>query len=104
MTNPSPFADSVYAQPGLTHLVRHYDTLPLTGQSPLSAVAVPSPAAVTAENASLADARDEINWRNAQGNIVKTLTPSTTRADMVDHHDDYVNFFDSTSINRNYTG
>jgi hypothetical protein len=104
MTNPSPFADSVYAQPGLTHLVRHYDRQPLTGESPFSAIAAPSAAAVAAEASSLADARDEVNWRNAQGNIVKTLTPSTTRAEMTNHHDAYVNFFDATSINRNYTG
>jgi hypothetical protein len=100
----SPFADSVYAQPGLTHLVRHYDRNPVRAESILTAVAAPSTAAVTAENAALADAYDKVNWRDAQGNIVKTLTPSTTRADMTNHHDAYVNFFDATSIKRDYTG
>jgi hypothetical protein len=99
----SPFADSIYAQPGLTHLVRQYGN-PTLGESYLSSIAAPSAAAVTAEAASLADARDKINWRNAQGNIVKTLTPSTKRAEMTSHDDAYVDFFDSTSIRRNYTG
>jgi hypothetical protein len=93
MTNPSPFADSVYAQPGLTHLVRHYDRQPLTGESPFSAIAAPSAAAVAAEASSKADAI-------ATG----VANPSTTRAEMTNHHDAYVNFFDATSINRNYTG
>jgi hypothetical protein len=93
MTNPSPFADSIYAQPGLTHLVRQYDRNPLTGESPLSAVSDPSSAAVAAEAASKADA-------------VATgfANPLTTRAEVTNHHDAYVNFFDATSINRNYTG
>jgi hypothetical protein len=89
----SPFADSVYAQPGLTHLVRQYDRNPLTGESCLYALATPSTAAVAAEAASLADAV-------ATG----VESPSTTRAGLTNHHDAYVNFFDSTSINRNYTG
>jgi hypothetical protein len=96
----SPFADSVYAQPGLTHLVRHYDRAPLTGESYLtpdlagrSVVAQPSPAAVQAEQLSLARSR-------ATG----VLNPSTTRAELTSHSDAYVNFFDSTTINRQYTG
>lgn len=89
----SPFADSIYAQPGLTHLVRQYDRNPLTAESYLSALAEPSTQAVNAEAASLADAV-------ATG----VETPSTTRAVMTNHHDAYVNFFDATSINRNYTG
>jgi hypothetical protein len=99
----SPFADSIYAQPGLTHLVRQYGN-PTLGESYLRSLAQPSAQAVAAEAASLADARDEINWRNAQGNIVKTLTPSTRRVELTSHSDAYVNFFDSTSIKRNYTG
>ena len=89
----SPFADSVYAQPGLTHMVRQYDRNPLTGESILRAVASPSSAAVAAEAASLADAQ-------ATG----VENPSTTRAEMTNHHDAYVNFFDATSIKRDYTG
>lgn len=93
MIDLSPFADSVYAQPGLTHLVRNYDTRPLQGQSPLSAVAEPSAQAVAAEASSLEAAA-------ATG----VDNPSTTRAEMTSHSDAYVNFFDSTTINRNYTG
>jgi hypothetical protein len=89
----SPFADSIYAQPKLTHLVRHYDSNPATGQSYLSALASPSAAAVAAEASSLADAR-------ATG----VTNPRTTRAGLTNHHDAYVNFFDSTSIDRTYTG
>lgn len=82
----SPFADSVYAQPGLTHLVHQYDRNPLTAESYLNALAEPSAQAVAAEAASLADAV-------ATGVEV----PSTTRAEMTNHHDAYVNFFDGTS-------
>jgi hypothetical protein len=89
----SPFADSIYAQPGLTHLVRQYDERPLTGSSYLSSIATPSCAAFYAEYISTEAAK-------AVGNV-----PSlTTRADMTNNHDAYVNFFDATSINRNYTG
>lgn len=100
----SPFADSVYAQPGLTHLVRQYDRNPGKGETILTAVATPSSAAVTAETASVEGAKDKVHWRNAQGAIVKTLTPSTQRAELTSHSDAYRNFFDSTSIKRNYTG
>lgn len=93
MTNPSPFADSIYAQPGLTHLVRQYDERPLTGQSPLSAVADPSEAAVEALAAS-----DERTAATGVSN------PSTVRDLLTSHSDSYVNFFDSISIDRNYTG
>lgn len=88
----SVFADSVYAQPGLTHLVRQYGN-PALGESYLNALAEPSPAAVQAEAAALDDAR-------ATGVAV----PSTTRAELTNHHDAYRNFFDSTSIKRDYTG
>ena len=98
------FDDSIYAQSGRTHLVRQYDRNPGQGETILSAVATPSTAAVAAEAASLAAIRDKVNWRNAQGNIVKTLTPSTARAEMTGHDDAYRDFFDSTSIKRNYTG
>ena len=89
---PSPFADSVYAQPGLTHLVRQYGN-PTLGESYTSALASPSPKAVEAEQASLLDAQ-------ATG----VDTPSTTRAELTSHSDAYRNFFDSTSIKRDYTG
>lgn len=98
----SPFADSVYAQPLLTHLVRQYSND--KSVSYLSALAAPSAAAVSAETASINDAKDKVNWRDAQGNIVKTLTPSTQRAELTSHRDAYRNFFDSTSIKRDYTG
>lgn len=88
----SPFADSVYAQPGLTHLVRQYGN-PVLGDSILSALADPSPKAVEAEADSLAAAQ-------ATG----VDNPSTTRAELTSHSDAYRNFFDSTSIKRDYTG
>lgn len=94
MSQPlSPFADSVYAQPGLTHLVRQYDEYPLRAVSPLRSVADPSPAAIEAE-----DASQELTAATGVAN------PSTTRADLTSHTDAYVNFFDSTSIDRNYSG
>lgn len=88
----SVFADSVYAQPGLTHLVRQYPN-PALGGSILSALADPSEAAVAAEEASLDDAR-------ATG----VSNPSTVRAELTSHNDAYRNFFDATSIQRDYTG
>lgn len=88
----SPFADSVYAQPGLTHLVRQYGN-PALGESYLASIAAPSSAAVAAEASSIADAQ-------AKG----VENPSTTRAEMTNHHDAYRNFFDATSIKRDYTG
>lgn len=93
MTDLSPFADSVYAQHGLTHQIRQFDQQPLTGQSYLAALATPSAQAVNAEAAALADAV-------ATG----VSSPSTTRASMTSHNDAYVNFFDSTTIDRNYSG
>lgn len=89
----SPFADSVYAQPGLTHLVRQYGNPAQGGVSYLSALASPSPKAVEAEEDSIAAAQ-------ATG----VENPSTTRAEMTSHSDAYRNFFDSTSIKRDYTG
>jgi len=89
----SPFADSVYAQPGLTHMVRQYDRQPLTAESILTAVSDPSTAAVAAEQASLADAV-------ASG----VSSPSTVRPELTNDHDAYLNFFDSTTIDRNYNG
>jgi hypothetical protein len=100
----NPFADSVYAQPGLTQMVRQYDRNPGRGETLLTVTASPSPKAVAAENASLALAYDEVNWRNAQGAIVKTLVPSKLREGLTSHSDAYRNFFDSTSIKRPYTG
>lgn len=89
----SPFADSIYAQPGLTHQVRQFDRAPLTAESILSAVSDPSSAAVSAEAASQASAV-------ATG----VSQPSTTRAELTNNHDAYLNFFDSTTIDRNYNG
>ena len=89
----SPFADSVYAQPGLTHMVRQYDRNPGHGETILTAVADPSPAAVEAEEDSLQIARE-----------TGSETPLTTRAEMTSNSDAYRNLFDSTTINRQYTG
>jgi hypothetical protein len=89
MTSPGPFADSVYAQHKLTHLVRQYGN-PTLGESLLSALAGPSAKAVLAERDSLTEAR-------ATG----VTNPSTKRAGLTSHSDAYVNFFDSTSIKRN---
>lgn len=89
MTAPSPFSDSVYAQPKLTHLVRHYDLAPLQAVSPLSAVAQPSAAALAAEAAS-----------QGRAEATGVDNPSTQRAELTNHHDAYVNFFDATSIKR----
>lgn len=89
----SPFQDSVYAQPGLTHLVRPYDEFPLRAVSPFSSIAAPSPALLEA----LADS-------DARARATGVEEPSTTRAGATNHHDAYVNFFDATSIRRDYTG
>jgi len=97
---PNPYADSVYAQPGLTQMVRQYDRNPGRFDSILPVTASPSPKAVAAENASLALAYDEINWRNAQGAIVKTLVPSKVREGLTAHVDAYRNTADSASIKR----
>lgn len=90
----SPFADSVYAQPGLTHMVHQYDRNP--GQrdsSVLSALAAPSAKAVEAEEDSFQAARE-----------TGVDDPSTVSAKMTSHRDAYRNMFDSTSIKRDYTG
>lgn len=93
MTTINPFAaDSVYAQPGLTWMVRQYGN-PALGQSYTSALAAPSAKAVEAEAESLAAAQ-------ATG----VTDPSTTRAELTSHRDAYRDFFDSTSIDRDYTG
>ena len=39
----SPFHDSVYARPGMTHQVRQFDRNPGRGETILTAVATPSP-------------------------------------------------------------
>lgn len=93
MTTINPFAaDSVYAQPGLTWMVRQYGN-PTLGESYTSALASPSPKTVEAENDSLAVAQ-------ATG----VANPSTTRAELTAHRDSYRDFFDGTSIKRDYTG
>jgi len=87
------FADSVYAQPGLTHQVRQFDRAPLTAESILSATATPSCSAVAAEY-----------FSNQNAIATGVSSPSTQRPEMTNDHDAYLNFFDSTTINRNYTG
>lgn len=88
----SPFQDSaVYDQFWLTHQVRQFDRAPLTAESILTAVAGPSCAALYAEYVSNVTA-----WETAP------QQPLTTRAEMTNNHDAYLNFFDSTSINRDY--
>lgn len=89
----SPFADSVYARPGLTRLVRHYDRNPLTGESILTAVAEPSSAAVNAENHS-----------KSRAAATGVSHPSTVRSVLTSHRDSYAEWADSTTINRQYTG
>lgn len=90
----SVFQDSaVYDNFWLTHQVRQFDRAPLTGESILTAVAGPSCAAVYGEFLSTQAAQ-------ATG----YPSPLTTRAELTNNHDAYVNFFDSTSINRNYNG
>lgn len=89
----SPFADSVYARPRLTHLVRHYDQQPLRAESYLSSLAEPSAAAVAAVAASQAatDAR-------------APETPLATRDALTNNHDALLNFYDGISIDRGYEG
>jgi hypothetical protein len=90
----SVFQDSaVYDNFWMTHQVRQFDRAPLTAESIISAVAGGSCAAAYAEHLSDVAAY-------AKG----VATPSTVRAGLTNHHDAYVNFFDSTSIKRNYTG
>jgi hypothetical protein len=94
MTNPdgSVFQDSaVYDNYWLTHQVRQFDRAPLTGESVLSAVAGPSCQALYAEHLSNEAAQD-----------VGFATPLTTRAEVTNSHDAYVNFIDATTIDRSY--
>ena len=49
---------SLYDRPKLTHQVRQFDRNPGRGETILTAVAAPSPAALTAEEESLQRARD----------------------------------------------
>ena len=83
----------MYAQPGLTLMVHQYDRAPLTAESYLTAIATPSCSAVAAEF-----------FSNERAQATGVQNPSTTRAEITNNNDAYVNFFDSTSINRNYTG
>lgn len=90
----SVFQDSaVYDNYWMTHQVRQFDRAPLTAESIISAVAGGSCAAAYAEHLSDVAAQDK-----------GVATPSTVRAGLTNHHDAYVNFFDSTSIKRDYTG
>lgn len=89
----SPFADSVYARPGMTHQVRQFDRNPGRGETILTAVATPADLAVEAEEDSLERAR-------ATG----VSAPRNPRPDVYAHRDYYKQQQEATSIDRNYTG
>ena len=89
----SPFADSVYARPGMTQQIRQFDRNPGRGETILTAVATPSDNAVQAENDSLARAR-------ATG----INPPRNPRPDVYAHRDYYKEQQEATSIDRSYTG
>lgn len=89
----SPFADSVYARPGMTQQIRQFDRNPGRGETILTAVAEPSEQALQAENDSLARAI-------ATG----VDEPRNPRPDVYAHRDYYKEQLEATSIDRNYTG
>jgi hypothetical protein len=89
----SPFADSVYARPGMTHQVRQFDRNPGRGETILTAVASPSDHAVQSENDSLTRAR-------ATGVAV----PRNPRPNVYAHRDYYKEQQEATSIDRSYHG
>lgn len=89
----SPFSDSVYARPGMTHQVRQFDRNPGRGETILTAVATPSDQALQAENDSLTRAR-------ATG----VHTPRNPRPNVYAARDYYKEQMEATSIDRNYTG
>lgn len=80
-------------RPKLTWMVRQFDRNPGRGETILTAVAEPSPEALTAENASLARAR-------ATG----VDTPGNPRPNQPFHRDHYKDMLEATSVDRNYTG
>ena len=89
----SPFADSVYARPGMGHQIRQFDRNPGRGESILTAVATPSDTALQAE-------QDSITRAIATG----VDAPRNPRPEVYAHRDYYREQMDSTSIDRNYTG
>ena len=94
MTEPlSPFADSVYARPGMTHQVRQFDRNPGRGETILTAVAQPSDLAVHAEEDSLQRARE-----------TGVDEPRNPRPDVYAHRDYYKEQQEATSIDRDYDG
>lgn len=76
-------------RPRLTHQIRQFDRNPGKGETILSAVASPSPAAVTAENNSLQRARE-----------TGVDSPRNPRPEVLAHRDYYRNEFDSISIKK----
>lgn len=80
---------SIYDRPKLTHQIRQFDRNPGRGETILSAVAQPSPAAVTAENNSLQRARN-----------TGVTHPMNPRPDVFAHRDYIRNENDSHSIQK----
>lgn len=80
---------SLYDRPKLTHQVRQFDRNPGRGETILTAVADPSEAALTAENNSLARARD-----------TGVDEPMNPRPEVFAHRDYYRNDQDSASIRK----
>ena len=89
----SPFHDSVYARPGMTHQVRQFDRNPGRGETILTAVATPSETALEAENDS-----------KARAIATGVDEPSNPRPNVYAHRDYYKEQLEATSIDRNYTG
>lgn len=89
----TPFQDSVYARPGMTHQVRQFDRNPGRGETILTAVATPSDTAVEAEEDSLDRAR-------ATG----IDEPANPRPEVYAHRDYYKEMMEATSIDRDYDG
>jgi len=89
----SPFADSVYARPGMTHQIRQFDRNPGRGETILTAVAQPSELALQAENDSLQRARD-----------TGVDEPRNPRPEVYAHRDYYKEQQEATSIDRSYDG
>lgn len=80
-------------RPKLTWMVRNYDRNPGRGETILTAVAEPSPDALTAENHSLARARD-----------TGVDAPVNPRPVQPFHRDRYKETLEASSIDRNYQG
>lgn len=89
----SPFQDSVYDRPGMTHQIRQFDRNPGRGESVLTAVANPSDTALEAEN-------DSLDRAIATG----VDAPANPRPEVYAHRDYYKEQLEATSIDRNYTG